>query len=578
MRLIMECCPKYYFISQFFLLIETLLMILLIIITQQVFDGMMMLAQDASHIWSVTRWIGLFMLISIGRSALNAIENHRFTVLGQRMEAFISRKIAEKTAKLDPIVFEKTQTLDEINKASGAVDALFVTGNGINGAAVIIVPFFLFMAIYLHQHHPLLIWVIILVITPKSLTLLMKVKLYTRLEDRSAPLRREAKSYEEAMIDRKFFKETRSWGAVDYFKEKYLFAVSLLNLQTWKTDATATGLNLLMTLISAIGYLGVVYVLFLTLRDGEISVGVFAAVLGSLSTQMIWMMDFLAYQLEVILKNAGKVIYLVDFFDLPEKMGNAKMLDWTSDIVFKDVGFTYPDATSPALKGINLSIKANETVALVGENGSGKSTLTKLLLGLYEPTEGQIFVGGVDLSTVDPFVRFKGISAVFQKFQRYELSLKENICLADVDSEVGIGYSAQLAGVKIGEETYPQGEDTVLSREFGGIDLSGGQWQRVAIARGIYRDHQLIVLDEPTSAIDPFEERRLYTQFANMTRDKTAIIVTHRLGSAKIADRIVVMSKAEIVEIGTHESLMENKGVYAMMFNVQQHWYQEEVI
>ena len=178
-------------------------------------------------------------------------------------------------------------------------------------------------------------------------------------------------------------------------------------------------------------------------------------------------------------------------------------------VVLQDVSFAYPGAGRKAVDGVTLSIGAGETVAVVGENGSGKTTLVRLIIGLYLPDEGEVLSGGADTKTARAPSLFKTVSAVFQNYQRYQMTLRENVGINDVGRAAGDGaldiINAQ-AGIDKGGGSFPGGYDTMLSREFDGVDLSGGQWQRVAIARGFFRPHQLIVLDEPTAAIDPVEE------------------------------------------------------------------------
>jgi ATP-binding cassette subfamily B protein len=168
---------------------------------------------------------------------------------------------------------------------------------------------------------------------------------------------------------------------------------------------------------------------------------------------------------------------------------------------------------------------------------------------------------------------------VFQKFQKYKMTLDDNVKISQIKKGKPIDDNALETGIDINNaDIYPNGIDTMLSREFDGVDLSGGQWQRVALARGFYRDHKLIVLDEPTAAIDPLEETKIYKQFMDIAKDKTAVIITHRMGSAKLADRIVVMDNGRIDDIGTHEELMRRGGLYYEMFTAQSVWYDREAV
>lgn len=198
------------------------------------------------------------------------------------------------------------------------------------------------------------------------------------------------------------------------------------------------------------------------------------------------------------------------------------------------------------------------------------------MAGIYTPTEGVVSIGGCDTKELCRNSIYKNISGVFQKFQKYQMTLRENVVISDLNNVIdddSIKNTLRKADVNYDSATFIDGLDTMLSREFDGIDLSGGQWQRIAIARGLNRKHKIIVLDEPTAAIDPLEETNLYKKFAEISKGITSILVTHRLGSARIADKIIVMDEGSIVEFGTHEELLNNHGKYYDMFQAQAKWY-----
>ena len=570
---IFKCCPRYYLSMCLFMIIQSLLFASTIFVTQFVFDRVTELSHGQRTIWEAIIAISIFAFVLAATEITNGIVNFKYSIISNWMHGFMCKMVAKKTAKLDPILFEDPKTLDEINKAQGATYLASWIGMNMTLMVIFYVPYFFVIIFYLYQLNPLLVWSIALAFIPKLIAMLTKMPLYSKLEDKSAPIRREYEFYEQAMIDRQFFKETRILGAFDYFKQKYLQTLKLLNRETWRTDSKSATIDLTMSLMTVVGYLGILYLLFISLQNGIITIGAFAAVFGSIAS-LIWMMEeILVWNLGYIMEGMGRLSYLIRFFDLPEKTGEEREVNWTGDIEINNVSFTYPNAATESLRSLTLTIKSGETIAIVGENGAGKSTLTKVLMGIYEPTEGDITVSGVKIEDVANVSRFKGISAVFQKFQRYQLTLKENIEISDIHVNQEIIPVMEQAGVEFDSKTYPNGIETILSREFDGVDLSGGQWQRIAIARGLYRSHDLIILDEPTAAIDPIEESRLYEMFTKLAKSKTAIIVTHRLASAQLADRILVMEDGRIAEEGTHQDLMARNGLYAKMFKSQEQWY-----
>ena len=257
------------------------------------------------------------------------------------------------------------------------------------------------------------------------------------------------------------------------------------------------------------------------------------------------------------------------------------------DIQFDDVGFTYPGTERRALSGIDLTIRPNEHIALVGENGAGKTTLVRLLVGLYRPTEGRITVDGVDVADLDPVEWRQRATAIFQDFARYPTTPYENIAYADPSlitedaaPRVAVHPRVVSAAARAGADGFidalPIKYTTPLGKEWeGGVELSIGQWQRLAIARAYLRDAQIIALDEPTAALDPRAEAEVYNHFSRAAAGRTAILVSHRLGSARMADRIIVLREGVIVEEGDHDSLLRADGEYARMFRLQASWYAE---
>lgn len=250
----------------------------------------------------------------------------------------------------------------------------------------------------------------------------------------------------------------------------------------------------------------------------------------------------------------------------------------TQGVVFDHVSFQYPHEERVAIRDFTFSIKPGEHVAFVGANGAGKTTLVKLLCRLYDPSEGRIMIDGTDLRDYPIADVRASVSGIYQDFVKFQLSAKENIALGerslDVD-QAAVALAAKQAGVHEVIERLPQGYETLLGKLFdGGHELSIGEWQKVALARALLRDSPILILDEPTSAMDAKAEAELFERFHELARGRTAILISHRLSTIKMADRIFVVDQGQIVEQGTHDSLMRQQGLYASLFLTQAQHYQ----
>jgi ATP-binding cassette subfamily B protein len=242
-------------------------------------------------------------------------------------------------------------------------------------------------------------------------------------------------------------------------------------------------------------------------------------------------------------------------------------------IVFENINFNYAQSSRQALKNINLIVKPGETIALVGENGSGKTTLIKLLCRLYDPTSGKITIDGIDIRDFNIADLRREIGVIFQDYAQYHFTAEENIRLGNINilpKDSRILNAARRSGADEVIQRLPHKYDTILGKLFEfGEELSIGQWQKVALARAFLRDSQVIVLDEPTSAMDPKAEYEVFKKFRELIKDQAAILITHRLSTVRMADRIYVMDRGEIVESGTHNDLIKQEGKYAYLFETQ---------
>jgi ATP-binding cassette subfamily B protein len=240
---------------------------------------------------------------------------------------------------------------------------------------------------------------------------------------------------------------------------------------------------------------------------------------------------------------------------------------------FRNVSFAYPGTERRVLKDFNFHLHPGERIALIGENGQGKTTVVKLITRLYDPTEGQILLDGVDLRDYDLDDLHQEMGVIFQDFMRYEMTVRENIGVGRVEfehTEAEIEDAAEKSLAASVVKKLAGGYDQMLGRRFEtGVDLSGGEWQRIALARAYLRDAQLLILDEPTAALDARSELEVFERFAELTQGKMALLISHRFSTVRMADRIVVLSGGQLVEEGNHSQLLALGGLYAEMFEMQ---------
>ena len=266
-----------------------------------------------------------------------------------------------------------------------------------------------------------------------------------------------------------------------------------------------------------------------------------------------------------------------DFIDIYEDVRGTEKFDSNFDkINVKNISFSYPNTDYLAISNISLDIKKNESIAIVGNNGSGKTTLVKLLTGLYKTQKGEILYGVQNINNFEPVGFYLNVSIVSQDFVKYEMTLRENIAISDwkhLDDTDKI--QELLKQMDLPEFSSKEALDMLLGSEFDGRDLSIGQWQKLAIARGMFKNSSMIVLDEPTAALDPIMETTILKMFLQIAKEKTAIIVSHRIGICREVDKIIVMKSGKVVEIGNHNELLAKKGEYYQLYKMQQKWYVE---
>lgn len=508
-------------------------------------------------------------VILVASPVVNILEYLGQGYFWRRGSGYLMARYHERIQRIPLLDFEKSETFDQMKKAQiGSEDAPSASRSVIQFAFHFI-PYLILTSIFLVSVKPILFVALFIIFTSVVFAQILRAGFIRRFEDENAGLRRQTEYLESCITGKEYVKETRTLGAAGYFFGLFSESMKRFNKASMKTERKIARVELLLRSVNVLGYAGILTLLVYYVIDGTVSAGVFASVFYSVE-RMSGVLQDMVNQFGDALTEMSTASFTHEFLSVEKETGDTTALDKTKDIFLENISFAFPGG-GIVLNNINLTIKQGETLAIVGENGAGKTTLTKIIIGLYNPTSGSVRYGDNDVCNFVAKPRFNRVSSVFQNFIRYKLTAKENIMISDVDARKNVERAADEAGAKL--SLLPNGLDTMLSREFGGTELSGGQWQRIAIARGLYRDHDVIILDEPTAAIDPIEESNIFRLFKESAKSKTAVLVTHRLGSTKIADRILLMENGQICELGTHEQLMAQNGKYAQMYREQASWY-----
>ena len=522
--------------------------------------------------------LGGFLFLGIAAQVLIPLSQNLRERVGQKIEAHSETTLLRKVNSIHEIaIFEISAFYDKLRNATEASGRRFAGVIDIMMSTMRSLLLLVGSVAILSSLHWALGLLLLLGMLPHYLVTFWVNKNKFDVFRAQAHDTREQRYYASVLTSAETAKEVRTFGLGGFFLEKFREAFTRVfersqrfRKRAWKVGALSGALS---GTVSAGAFAWVV----LQAYRGTLTIGDAVLYIGLLPQAARAMSNVLGQLASVHFAS----LHAKHFFDFLEfKLPAQKVVGTHSrrssveyGYEIRDVSFTYPGSHIPALESVSFSINPGEKVALVGRNGAGKSTLVKLLLRLYNPDAGEILLNGVPLSALDVKDLRKRVAVVFQDYARFFLTVRQNISLGDLSrdpTDEWIRAVSEKSGVGDFTGQLPAGYDTLLGKQFdGGFDLSGGQWQRIAIARALAREASLIVLDEPSSALDAMAESELFRNFSELTRDKSALFITHRLGSVRMADKIVTLKGGTVVEVGSHDQLVNGNGEYATLFNAQ---------
>ena len=569
-------------------LVRALLPVVMLYVGKLIIDEALRLVGLGTGLSSMREWwdSGLLepllwlLAIEFGLAVLSDVLGRLVSLFDQLLSELFTNatsvRLMEHAATLDLEDFEDSELQDRLDRARRQTMGRMTLMSQLFGQAqdlVTILSFGAGMVVFA----PWLIVLLAVALIPAFLGEAHFNALNYSLNFSWTPERRELEYIRQTGASVETAKEVKIFGLHSFLIGRFRELSDRFYRANRKLAVRRAGWGSVLTALGTLGYyVAYAYIAWRTVR-GEFSIGDLTFLAGSFRRLRQLLEGLLVGFSQV----AGQALYLDDLFSFfeiePEITSPAEPRPFPSPLregfVFEGVGFRYPGAERWAVRHLSFTLQAGEVLALVGENGAGKTTLVKLLARLYDPDEGRILLDGHDLKDYDLDVLRQNIGVIFQDFVRYHLTAAENIAVGQIEARHDRARIVEAARRSLADDVIaklPKGYDQVIGKRFkNGVDLSGGEWQKVAIARAYMRDAQLLILDEPTAALDARSEFEVFQRFKELSAGKTAVLISHRFSSVRMADRILVLADGQVEAVGTHEQLLSQRGRYAELFELQ---------
>jgi ATP-binding cassette, subfamily B, bacterial len=577
LRIVWQSGPAVVSLGLLFRLVSSLIPLAALWITKLIIDGIVHAVSRHQAVKPTFWWlVAAEFAIAVFGSVLGRSIDYLDALLADKYTRHISIQVMKHAAELDLIAYEDPVFYDRLERARvQATDRLGMIQSIGRLVQQVITAASLSVSILLFS--PWLLLLLIAGILPAFLGESHFAFLGYARNFRQTPIRRELDYLRVLGGSREAAKELKLFGLKNFLIARFTRLSDRIYHENVDLARRRLVAGSLLSMIGTAGYYSAyVYVIWRTVT-GSLTIGTLTFLTGAI----VQASGNIEQIFSILSSIADQALFLTDllaFFAMqPTITSKPDALPAPRPIVrgfeFRNVSFRYPGTSRLVLNGLDLHLRAGERVALIGENGEGKTTLVKLMTRLYDPVEGQVLLDGVDLREYNLEDLYREIGVIFQDFMRYEMTARENIAVGRIDEVNDLPLIKQAADKSMANEVVerlPRNYEQMLGRRFeNGVDLSGGEWQKVALARAYLRDAQVLILDEPTAALDARSEFEVFQRFAELTAGKSALFISHRFSTVRMADRIVVLHNGRIAEDGNHDNLLSLGGRYAGMFEMQ---------